>query len=123
MSTNRIVIIYNASGTLYGELSYIAKKLLHISSCAACEITHSLSEFGEKKEFKDCRSRLKYEVDLLHDDELLTDVRNFVSSEGLMLPLVLLKSTDGITLLFDSIDLDNMKGSVQLFESELNKKL
>ena len=33
-------VIYDADGSITGELVYMAKKLLGLAHCAACEITH-----------------------------------------------------------------------------------
>jgi hypothetical protein len=36
----KFVGIYNADGTILGEISYVAKKLAGRGSCALCDITH-----------------------------------------------------------------------------------
>lgn len=56
-------------GTLAGEISYVLKKLINKSKCAACDITHGWS-INEKKEWTECKLRLGCQVQQLHINEL-----------------------------------------------------
>ena len=67
MST--VVGVYNAKGTLIGELAYITKKLLGVSKCALCDITHGWQIKGKASWKEQCRlSTLDFEF--LHLEEL-----------------------------------------------------
>ena len=115
-------IIYNADGTVLGELSYIAKKVFGNGHCAACDITHSFTEMGEKSEFKQCKTRLAIEIKTIHRDELLPGMEIAVKSHGL--PLVLKEDgPSNFTVILNAEELDMMKGSVTLFEESLTQKL
>jgi hypothetical protein len=59
--------IYNADGTILGEISYVAKKLVGRGSCALCDITHGWT--GRKKGFDATCSAASIEWELLHRDE------------------------------------------------------
>ena len=114
----KVYIIYNANGTFLGELAYLSKKLLGISNCQLCEITHSISELGEKKEFRQMESRLILEFKLLHKDELLDGMDEIIEIHGL--PIVL---ANNYQVLLTNDELMEMKGSIELFELKLKKKL
>ena len=120
----RIIIIYNASGTVAGELSYITKKLLNISSCAACDITHSFKELGEKKEFINCRLNSSIPIEKLHCNKLFPQLSAFITESKSLLPLVVLEKKDmSFAVLLNDLELKSMNGSVEMFENKLNLKL
>ena len=49
-STITIYCIYNAEGSIIGELKYLLLKYFYGFKCSMCEITHT--NFSEKKEWK-----------------------------------------------------------------------
>ena len=59
--------IYNADGTILGEVAYVAKKLLGRGSCALCDITHGWT--GRRRDFDETCSAAGIEWTLLHRDE------------------------------------------------------
>ena len=63
----RLVGVYDADGTLLGELAYVVGHLLGRRSCALCDITHG----GVKRrpEFDEAAATLGVPFDLLHRDE------------------------------------------------------
>jgi hypothetical protein len=63
----RLVGVYDADGTLLGELAYVVGHLLGRRSCALCDITHG----GVKRrpEFDETAATLGIPFDLLHRDE------------------------------------------------------
>jgi hypothetical protein len=63
----KFVGIYNADGTVLGEITYVAKKLAGRGSCALCDITHGWT--GRKKSFDDACTSASIEIELLHRDE------------------------------------------------------
>lgn len=65
----KIIIIYDANGSIPSELRFwVGKYILQDRHCAACDVTHGT--FSEKAEFKACKARLKVPVAQLHRDEL-----------------------------------------------------
>lgn len=65
--TVKFVGIYNADGTILGEISYVATKLAGRGSCALCDITHGWT--GRKKSFDAACSAGGVELELLHRNE------------------------------------------------------
>jgi hypothetical protein len=63
----KFVGIYNADGTVLGEISSVAKKLAGRGSCALCDITHGWT--GRKKSFDSACTSASIEIELLHRDE------------------------------------------------------
>jgi len=59
--------IYNADGTILGEIAYVAKKLTGRGSCALCDITHGWT--GRRRDFDATCSNAGIEWELLHRDE------------------------------------------------------
>ncbi len=66
----RAVGVYDADGTAWGEVSYIAGKLLGLRSCSLCDITHG--SMSEKPESVECRRSLPIPFDVIHRNELAT---------------------------------------------------
>lgn len=65
---NALFVIYDADGTRAGELLYIAKKLLGLAHCAACDITHGPRK--EKPEFTQLKLTWPVPVHNIHRDEM-----------------------------------------------------
>lgn len=63
-----LYVIYDADGTRTGELIYIAKKLLGLAHCAACDITHGPRR--EKPEFTELKLTWPVPVHNIHRDEM-----------------------------------------------------
>ena len=67
----KYVGIYNADGTILGEISYVAKKLAGRGSCALCDITHGWT--GRKKTFDQACTTAVIELELLHRNEATSE--------------------------------------------------
>lgn len=63
--------IYNADGTLLGEVAYVARKLLGRGGCALCDITHGWT--GRRRDFDTTCGAVGIEWTLLHRDEATAD--------------------------------------------------
>ena len=59
--------VYDADGTLLGELGYVVGHLLGRRSCALCDITHG--SLKRRPEFDAAAATLDVPFDLLHRDE------------------------------------------------------
>lgn len=59
--------MYDASGTLRGELAYWVRSRLGRDHCSLCDITHGT--FREKPEWEGCRSQLPVPMETVHLDE------------------------------------------------------
>lgn len=105
-------VIYDADGTLTGELVYMAKKALGLAHCAACEITHGPRR--EKPEFTALKSTTGWTVPLLniHRDEM---DETMAACVGPALPCVIARTDAGDLLLVHPAELDECAGSVDSF--------
>lgn len=63
----RLVGVYDADGTLLGELAYVVGHLLGRRSCALCDITHG--SVRRRPAFDEAAASLGVPFDLLHRDE------------------------------------------------------
>lgn len=59
--------IYNADGTLLGEISYVVRKYTGRGHCALCDITHGTVR--RKPEWDSACATSGIEIELLHRDE------------------------------------------------------
>lgn len=106
----RIIIIYNADGSVSGKLRYAYKKLFQEKDyndaeqnqpvCGNCDITHgglSLTETAAWKKAKEhLQSSLNVEVAQLHRDELDAKMSSYVRDKKLRLPTVLLEDGESV---------------------------
>jgi hypothetical protein len=63
----RLIGVYDADGSLLGELSYVVGHALGRRSCALCDITHG--RLRRRSDFDAAVAALDVRVDLLHRDE------------------------------------------------------
>ncbi len=64
----QLVGIYDADGTLAGELRYALGKLTGRSSCALCNITHGWNPMGSRRWRQACAAS-SVELELVHRDD------------------------------------------------------
>ena len=86
----QIVGIYNADGSIGGELSYALAKLTRRGSCELCDVTHGWNPLG-KRSWKAAVERCSLDMKFIHRDEALPDQ---LSAAG-QLPAVVMSSHDG----------------------------
>jgi hypothetical protein len=103
----RLVGVYDADGTLRGELSYWVGARLGRRHCALCDITHG--SVRQRPEWKACREALPVPFDTYHRNDQPDDVR--VAADG-RAPVVVAETPDGNVLLLTSHDLDACRGSI-----------
>ncbi|KAI0559457.1 hypothetical protein FGB62_149g02 [Gracilaria domingensis] len=111
-------IIYDADGTIAGEFVYMAKKILGIGHCAACDITHGPRK--EKPEFTRLKSSWNVPLHNIHRDEM--DARMTRATEG-RLPCVVARTEEHDVVLVGSDALEDCHGDVFRFQSVLNEAL
>lgn len=102
-----LIGVYDAEGTLAGELRYwIGAHLTGSTHCALCEITHGL--FREKAQWRDLASVLPVPFEAIHLDERPADVTEASESRT---PCVLARRSDGaLELLLGPEELEAMGG-------------
>jgi hypothetical protein len=96
--------IYNADGTLFGEISYVAKKLAGRGSCALCDITHGWT--GRKKTFDTTCQAADITWDLVHRDEATPEQL----AAARTLPAVIRNDNGAWSLVLGPTDLDACNG-------------
>lgn len=100
----RFTGIYNADGTLLGEIAYVAKKIAGRGSCALCDITHGWT--GRKKSFDATCDAADIEWELLHRDEATPEQ---LAAAG-ELPAVIAYQGDKWELVLGPRELDDCNG-------------
>ncbi len=110
--------IYNAEGSLGGELRYVWGRLRGTAHCALCDITHR--GVREKRSFKDCRGEISVPLELLHLDELSPALKDVVGSRA---PCVVARSGDALRIILDDAALRECGGDVERFRRRLEEAL
>ena len=110
--------VYQADGSLSGELRYVVGKLLGSAHCALCDITHG--SVREKKGFAACREALPVPLRNVHLDERSPEVARFTEGRT---PCVVGHTADGLVLLLDAAALEACDGSVSRFRGALDEAL
>ena len=114
---DKLIGIYNAKGSVVGEVQYFFGKLLGQTHCALCDITHG--SFKEKADFSSCKDVLNVPFENLHLDELdsqLESYRDFA-------PCIIAISKSVPTLLITTSELEQCHGDVTRFSQLLNYKI
>jgi hypothetical protein len=106
----RLVGVYDADGTLRGEIAYWVGARLGRTHCALCDITHGLAR--ERSEWRTCRAGLPVPFDTYHRDD--QPERVSVASGGVV-PVVLAETDDGFIVLLGPEELSECAGSVARF--------
>lgn len=102
----RLMGVYDADGTLRGELTYWFGARLGRRHCALCDITHG--SVRERKDWRRCREEMKVAFDTVHRDEASPDVMAVVRGN---LPAVVALTSKGVTLLLGPAELESCQGS------------
>jgi hypothetical protein len=107
--------VYQASGSLTGEVTYALKKIFRTAHCALCDITHR--GIREKAEFTQCREALSFPFEIVHLDERTDELHDFTEGRT---PCVVAHTDEGLVLLLDAATLDGCQGDVGRFRDALD---
>lgn len=110
-----LVGIYNAKGSLMGELSYAVGKMFGSAHCALCDISHR--GVREKSEFAACRAALPVPFEVVHLDERSADLVALTDGKT---PCVVARGEGASYILLDAAQLDTCAGDVGAFRSLLD---
>jgi hypothetical protein len=103
----KLVGVYDADGSIRGELTYFLKARFGRAHCALCDITHG--RVRERADWRECRDRLPVPFVTYHRDDQPEAVRN--ASNGAV-PVVLAETADGrLHVLAERQDLEDCRGS------------
>ena len=114
--SRRLIGIYEAEGSLIGELSYVVGNLFGTRHCALCDITHG----GLRKKASVRVLEADVDLTLIHLDE--RSPAELAASEG-RTPCVLVEDQQGLRVLLTAEVLESCEGSVERFESLLREHL
>ena len=89
---SRLIGVYDADGSVLGELSYFVRARIGAAHCALCDITHG--RVRERADWKACRDELPVPFETFHRDDQPADVRAAISG----LPAVVARLDDGRTV-------------------------
>ena len=110
--------VYDAEGSLRGELRYLIGKWRGTAHCELCDITHG--RLREKQEFRALRERLPVPLTLVHLDERATDVAT--ASEAAV-PCVLARVDGKLHIVMEREALRACGGDVHRFGATLRDAL
>jgi len=105
---NRLIGVYDANGTLRGEVAYWIGARLGRRHCSLCDVTHGL--FAVKGEWKRCREGLPVPFDTFHRDDQPDEVRLATGDQA---PSVLAETADGLVVLLDGPRIELAGGEPQ----------
>ena len=116
IDTVKIYCIYNAEGSIFGELKYLYNKYVRDIKCSMCDITHNT--LSEKKEWKNRCMVSHLKIECLHLDELPKDIENLVEGNT---PCVVAKTSSTNEIIIENKELIAMKGNVDSFFNHIHK--
>jgi hypothetical protein len=103
----RLVGVYDANGTVRGELAYWVGARLGRRHCSLCEITHG--SVRPRPEWKACRAALPVRFDTFHRNDQPDAIR---AASGGKAPVVIAETDSGHVPLLDPGDLEACQGSI-----------
>ena len=112
----KIYCIYNAEGSIFGELKYLYNKFIRDIKCSMCDITHNT--LSEKREWKKRCTASSLKIECLHLDELPKDIENLVTGNT---PCVVAKTNSTNEIIIKNEELIAMKGNVDSFFNRIHK--
>lgn len=112
----RLIGVYDAEGTVRGELAYWIGARLGRAHCSLCDITHG--SVREKPAWKQCRADLPVAFDTYHRDDQPDAVRSAV---GGVAPFVVAETDAGIVDLLGPTELDACGGTIEAFLAAIER--
>jgi len=104
----RLVGVYNANGTVVGELAYLIRARMGGSHCALCDVTHGLVR--ERPEWEACRTQLRAPFDTYHVNDQPGPVRAAYDGRA---PVVLAETDTAMIPLLGTPELSACAGSME----------
>jgi hypothetical protein len=114
----RLTGVYNAEGSLLGELRYVIGSRLGRAHCALCDVTHG--RVREKPAWRAERDRLPVPFAAVHLDERTPEER--AASDG-RTPCVLAHTADGIRVLLGPAALEECHGDPAALVAAIERAL
>ena len=112
----QVIGVYNADGSIIGEIKYLLGKMRGTAHCALCDITHR--GVSKKREWKELEAGQDFDFELLHLDEQDDELRSFTEGRT---PCVLTRTEEGFVMLLGDEELEECGKSVEKFSQLLIK--
>ena len=103
-----LIGVYDADGSVVGEIRYWVGARFGRSHCAFCDLTHGT--FRGRPRWRELRETLPVEFQTFHRDDAPADV---VEACGGTFPAVLARVGDGMRILLDGVALEGLGGDVE----------
>ena len=114
----RLIGVYDADGSLAGELKYWIGAKLGTRHCSLCDITHG--KVRETTEWKSCRAQLPVDFTLHHRDDAPPGVLAILKG---VFPAVLVETNHGTSVLLGPRELEDCQGSPSQLERAINSSM
>ena len=114
---DKVIGIYNAKGSITGELAFLFGRLTGRTECALCDITHGT--FKKKTAFSRAQQTLGVPFKILHLDELDSTLYSFKHSAACV---VAIRGAD-CSILLSKAELALCDGDVDRFFDAIKIKL
>ena len=115
---DRLIGVYNADGSLSGELRYVVGRWRGTHHCELCDITHGF--LTKKRSFRAVCEGISVPFELVHLDERSPEVA--ATTEG-HAPCVLASVDCDLVIILDTERLRACSGDVDAFSRELRAAL
>jgi hypothetical protein len=113
----RLIGVYDADGSVRGELTYLVGHLIGTRSCALCDISHG--RLRRRPSFDEAIAGLGVPFDLVHRDERPADLVDL----AVPLPYVVARVDGGTVLLLGRDDLVACAGDPELFVTRIRSSI
>ncbi len=112
----RLVGVYDADGTMRGELAYWVGARLGRRHCSLCVITHG--SVRQRPEWKACQADLRVPFDTYHRDDQPDAIRSAAAGQA---PVVVAETAVGHMMLLGPADLETCDGSIDLLVEAIER--
>lgn len=103
----RLVGVYDADGTMRGEVAYWVGARLGRRHCSLCEITHG--SVRERSDWQACKEGLPVLFDTYHRNDQPDDIRSVAGGHA---PVVIAETDTGHEVLLTAAGLEACEGSI-----------
>ena len=117
-TVRRLVGVYDADGTLRGELAYVVGVRLGRVHCSLCDITHG--RLRERPGWQACRDGLPVPFETFHRNDQPDDVRALLAGTA---PAVVADTGGGLVLLLGPADLEACGSSPEALVAALEREV
>jgi hypothetical protein len=115
----RLVGVYDADSTLWGEVSYWVGARLGRRHCSLCEITHGA--IRQRPEWTACQDQLPAVFDAHHRNDQPDEVREAAGGQA---PVVVAETDAGrLVVVLTPTDLEACEGSIERLTTAIERSL